>query len=232
MHKNNKMILMLFISIFIVNLFIILIYANNFGFQFSSNHARWSEFGGFYGGIITPLISTITLIFIVYYNTMSYQKMVSNEALPIYYKIINKQEEDFNAIYTKRKLDIEENELDIIKLFKNNKKFETSIIDCSATKLTITKDNKRIIDKKICCLKDLAEILAHNNIFFDDIKDKLFQMSWFKDIVKDVNRIAEENEIIKKSINNLEIDDELKLLLMNSLSKTTSNIYEYFKFIE
>ncbi len=70
---DKKYISLLFGLIFIP----IIIYWNHFGFNITSDHSRWAEYGAFWGGILGPILTLIT-IWILFLN-LQQQKIIYNQ---------------------------------------------------------------------------------------------------------------------------------------------------------
>ena len=54
-----------------------ILYVSNFGPALSASHQRWSEFGSFYGGVVGPLLTLTTVVFL--YSQLRLQQSNQNE---------------------------------------------------------------------------------------------------------------------------------------------------------
>jgi len=58
-------------------MFPFILYVLNFGPALSASHQRWSEFGSFYGGVVGPLLTLTTVVFL--YSQLRLQQSNQNE---------------------------------------------------------------------------------------------------------------------------------------------------------
>jgi len=58
---NIRLIIFLAVAIIIVVMFT---YTNQFGFNLSTDHSKWAEFGSFFGGILGPILAFSSLLYL------------------------------------------------------------------------------------------------------------------------------------------------------------------------
>ncbi|PKL38602.1 MAG: hypothetical protein CVV44_12040 [Spirochaetae bacterium HGW-Spirochaetae-1] len=216
---------------FSILLFILLTYSSNFIFQYknviSDNPADWGTFGDYFGGILNPVLSFITIILLLYTiqlqrvmkndtnNDSKKQEFISNffKMIDYYYNII----ESLRSAYSKSTFNYLHEGLACFYFYRKNLKnnFTDGELSSYNTKRVDNFENRQLLtDSAIWA--ELRNYINHINAIMNfvsntdsfDEKDKEREIEHYKNIF--INQISrEEYSVLKYYISRNEtIEDE------------------------
>ncbi len=89
-HKNKEILLRILIAFFVViGLALILIYLISFRGGLSDSHSRWSEFGAFIGGVLSPIVGILAFIGLFYNLELTKKQFKKENSDSTFFKMID-----------------------------------------------------------------------------------------------------------------------------------------------